>query len=108
MRTISLRLDAESDAMLRALCDRLNATQTDVVRKALELLASDATPTPGELGVELGLAGGFSSGGRGNAVGHSQAVKARLEERRRDQRPVTDAGRSPGKGGGRRPRATKP
>ena len=83
MRTISLRLDAESDAMLRTLCDRLNATQTDVVRQALELLASGVTPTPGELGVELGLVGGFSGGRRGDAADHSQAVKVRLAERRR-------------------------
>lgn len=95
MRTISLRLDAESDRMLRALCDRFEATQTDVVRKALESLANSATSTPGSLGLELGLVGAFASGSCGNAAGHSAAVKARLAERRRDERPAaTDENRS--------------
>ena len=89
MRTISLRLDDDLDATLRTLCDRLDATQTDVVRKALELLATSATPSPGALGLELGLIGAFESEGRGDAAGHSESVKARLLERRRDERAVT-------------------
>ena len=85
MRTISLRLDTEADAMLRALCERLNATQTEVVRRALEQLAGSATPTAGALGVELGLVGAFASGDRGNAADHSKVIKARLIARRRDE-----------------------
>ncbi|MBL0170544.1 MAG: hypothetical protein IPP90_07390 [Gemmatimonadaceae bacterium] len=44
MRTISLPLDAEADAMLRALCERLDVTQTEVVLRALVLLATNGTP----------------------------------------------------------------
>lgn len=110
MRTISLRLDAESDAILLALCDRLAATQTDVVRRALELLANSVTPTPGALGLELGLVGAFASGGRGNAAGHSAAIKALLAERRRDERPVVAAESRvrDAKGAKRSPRVPKP
>lgn len=108
MRTISLRLDSESDAMLMALCDRLSATQTDVVKQALELLASRATPTPAALGVELGLIGAFASGDHTNAQNHSAAVKARLTERRRnDERPtIRDA--VPARVAERPPRRPKP
>ena len=88
MRTISLRLDAESDGMLRALCDRLHTTQTDVVRQALELLANSESPTPDALGRELGLVGAFASGTRGNGAGHSAAVKARLADRQQERRPM--------------------
>jgi len=95
MRTISLRLDAESDAMLQGLCDRLDATQTDVVRQALEVLSDSVTPTPGVLGMELGLVGVFASGGRGNAAGHSDVVKARLAAQRRDEQRREEGPASP-------------
>lgn len=61
MRTISLRLVAESDVLLRILCERLDATQTDVIRRALGLLATDVTPTSASLGNELGLVRSFAS-----------------------------------------------
>ena len=86
MRTISLRLDADADALLRMLCERLHATQTDVIRQAIESLAAEGARTPGMLGAELGLPGFFTGDGSGSAVGHSAAVKARLADRRRDER----------------------
>jgi hypothetical protein len=93
MRTISLRLDTESDAMLVALCDRLGATQTDVIKKALELLAGEATPSPGALGLELGLIGAYAGGNSRNAELHSAAVKSRLIQRRgSDERPIEGGG----------------
>ena len=103
MRTISLRLDAASDALLRALCERLQATQTDVVRQALERLAHEITPTPGALGAELGLVGVFASGARDLGAGHSAAVKEKLVAQRvEQQRSAPDDAR------GKRPsRATK-
>lgn len=88
MRTISLRLDVDSDALLRTLCERLGATQTDVVRKALESLAGEGARTPGLLGLELGLPGFFAGSGADKAAGHSAAIKAKLAERQRDQRPA--------------------
>ena len=112
MRTISLRLDSESDALLRTLCERLGATQTDVIRTALDLLSKNVMPTPGSLGIELGLVGMFAGGGRGDGAGHSAAVKARLAERRRDERPAApDAAaksvKQPAKSSKRGPRASK-
>ncbi len=111
MRTISLRLDTELDKMLQALCDRLGATQTDVVKKALELLASTATPTPAALGVELGLVGTFASGNPRHAEQHSATIRARLAERRRDdERPaVSEApSRTGNRVAERAPRRPKP
>ena len=109
MRTISLRLDAESDGMLQALCDRLQATQTDVVRQALEFLAKSAVPTPEALGRELGLVGAFASGTRGNGAGHSAAVKARLAGKQQERRPVaTHAASGSAVRGKRARRVSKP
>ena len=103
MRTISLRLDAEADAMLRSLCERLDATQTEVVLRALVLLAGSATPAPGALGLELGLVGAFASGGRGHAAGHSEGVKAHLaakrEEEQRRNEPTTTTDKARGTNG---------
>ena len=108
MRTISLRLDTEADAVLRALCERLSATQSEVVRRALILLAGSATPTPGALGFELGLVGAFASGAGGTAAEHSKAIKARLVARRRDEQrpaePATTTGIPPRTEGPRRNR----
>lgn len=114
MRTISLRLDAEADAMLRGLCERLDVTQTEVVRRALALLASSAAPTPGSLGLELGLVGAFSSGGHGSAEAHSEGVKARLVAKRGDEQrsdepaPPGNTTRPDGTPRNRRPRRPTP
>ncbi len=86
MRTISLRLDADSDALLRSLCERMGVTQTDVIRKALNALSKTVTPTPASLATELGLVGLYAGGGESDAAGHSAAVKARLELRQRNER----------------------
>ena len=93
MRTISLRLDADSDALLRTLCARLGLTQTDVIRKALESLTVTAV-SPGMLGAELGLPGFFASGVSTNAADHSAAIKAKLAKHRSDQRLAPTAAHS--------------
>ena len=108
MRTISLRLDAETDAALATLCDRLGTTQTAVVKQALELLVGTATPSPGALGRELGLVGIHASGERDNAEQHSSALRARLVSRRReDERQPTLSSR-PARVAERAPRREKP
>ncbi len=86
MRTISLRLDDVSDALLGTLCERMDATQTDVIRKALEVLAKESAPSPAALARELGLVGLFASAGTDAAptrvaADHSAAVKSQLVAR---------------------------
>ena len=91
MRTVSFRLDADADALLRALCQQLGASQTDVIRRALQSLAGQGEQTPGTLGAELGLPGFFAGTGSGAALNHSTAVKTLLTNRRLDQRPANVA-----------------
>lgn len=82
MRTISIRLDDQSDAVLTAHCQRHGLTQTDAIKAAIEQLAAHAKPTPAELAAELGLIGGFSSAEGDLALNHSQRVKERLRAKR--------------------------
>lgn len=89
MRTISLRLDAATDAMLRSLCDRLNSTQTEVVRRALVLLAANEAPTPAAVAAELALVGAFASGDADRAGQHSQRLKQKLASTRAENERST-------------------
>ena len=82
MRTISIRLDDHTDAVLTAHCQRHGLTQTDAIKAAIELLAGRHKPTPAELAAELGLIGGFRSTEGDLARGHSQRVKERLRAKR--------------------------
>ena len=82
MRTISIRLDDQSDAVLTAHCQRHGLTQTDAIKAAIEQLAAHAKPTPAELAAELGLIGSFSSAEGDLALNHSQRVKERLRAKR--------------------------
>jgi hypothetical protein len=79
MRTISVRLDDRTDAVLTTYCERHGMTQTDAVKAAIEHLTQTGRPTPAELAEQLGLIGGFSSDGSSDlAAKHSQRVKERL------------------------------
>ncbi len=82
MRTISIRLDDRTDALLLAHCRRHGLTQTDVVKAAIEQLAGRHRRTPAELAAELGLIGGFRSVEGDLALNHSQRVKERLQAKR--------------------------
>ena len=89
MRTISVRLDDRTDALLAAICERDGITQTGALKAAIEHLAENRRPTPGELAIELGLVGAFHGGEGDLAANHSQRVKERLRAKReRDTLPV--------------------
>ncbi len=90
MRTISIRLDDRTDAVLCTYCERHGLTQTNAVKAAIECLAEAQRPTPSELAERLGLIGAFR-GAEGNlAAEHSQRVKGRLRAKRStEQLPVT-------------------
>lgn len=82
MRTISIRLDDHTDAVLTEHCRRHGLTQTDAIKTAIEQLAGQHRPTPAELAAELGLIGGFRSAEGDLAQNHSQRVKERLRAKR--------------------------
>lgn len=82
MRTISLRLDDHTDALLGALCERHGVTQTGAIKAAIEQLALSDKPTPAELAMQCGLIGGFRSTEGDLAQNHSQRVKERLRAKR--------------------------
>jgi hypothetical protein len=78
MRTISLRLDDHTNAILVTYCERHGLTQTDAVKAAIEQMAEAHRPTPAELAERFGLIGGFQSTEGDLAENHSQRVKERL------------------------------
>lgn len=85
MRTISIRLDDQTDLLLKAHCQRHGLTQSDAIKAAIELLACKHKPTPAELAAALGRIGGFRSGQGDLAANHSQRVKERLRAKRMRQ-----------------------
>jgi hypothetical protein len=118
MRTISLRLDDDHDALLSAYCRRHGLTQTEAIKSAIAALATGSSisvPTPAELAAELGLIGQVAGAGRAPglivaeatrfsaasstgpdsaaladvASDHALQIKQRLRERRaRDEMPA--------------------
>lgn len=82
MRTISIRLDDHTDAVLTTFCEQHGLTQTDAVKAAIEHLAGARRATPAELAAQLGLVGGFSSADGDLGANHSQRVKERLRAKR--------------------------
>ena len=88
MRTISVRLDDRTDALLAAICKRDSVTQTGALKAAITQLAYTPPATPAELAVAAGLIGAFRSDEGDLAVNHSQRVKERLRAKRlRDAMP---------------------
>lgn len=86
MRTISVRLDERTDALLRLHCEQHGLTQPDAIRAAIELMMKRHKATPAELAGQLGLIGCFGSGDGHLATEHSGQVKQRaLAKLRRDQ-----------------------
>jgi Ribbon-helix-helix protein, copG family len=89
MRTLSIRLDEETDATLAALCQRLGMTQTAAIKAALAQFAAQRRKTPGELAAELGLIGGFDSGLVDLSTNRKKYVRERLlAKRARDEEPA--------------------
>ncbi len=86
MRTISLRLDDTTDAVLLAYCQRHGLTQTRAVRDAIQHLVQvearqSVRPTPAELAEQFGLIGAFRSSEGDLGERHAAHLKARLRAR---------------------------
>jgi len=94
MRTISIRLDDHTDALLSNYCERHGLTQTNAVKAAIEHLADAHRPTPAELAERLGLIGAFRSAEGDLGAEHSARVKERLRAKRlAEQLPAPPARR---------------
>ncbi len=61
MRTLSVRLDSQTDALLRAFCARTGQTRSDTVKAGIAALAAQSE-SPAKLAEDLGLVGCFDSG----------------------------------------------
>lgn len=96
MRTVSVRLDDRTDALLAAICERDGLTQTGALKAAIAQLADQPRSTPAELAATAGLIGAFRSEEGDLATNHSQRVKERLRAKRlRDTRPNPPAEDAP-------------
>ncbi len=95
MRTISIRLDDHTDALLTEHCRRHGLTQTSAIKNAIEQMAGLQKPSPAQLAAELGLIGGFQSTEGDLSVHHSLRAEERLRAKRAsDSVPVTPNRRS--------------
>lgn len=81
MRTISVRLDDDADAQLRAVCQRTGMSQTEAVKAGIAALAERPTPTLHALAKEMGLIGAFDSGVGDLGKNHSKYIKEKLARR---------------------------
>jgi hypothetical protein len=82
MRTLSVRLDDQTDALLRAFCARTGQTQSDAVKAGIAALAA-RSETPAQLAEDLGLVGCFDSGVGDLGRNHSQRLREKLAGKRR-------------------------
>lgn len=77
MRTLSVRLDDQTDALLRAFCTRTGQTQSDAVKAGIAALAAQSE-SPAKLAADLGLVGCFDSGIGDLGRNHSQRLREKL------------------------------
>ncbi len=82
MRTLSVRLDDQTDSLLRAFCARTGQTQSEVVKMSIAALAAQSE-SPARLAEDLGLVSCFDSGVGDLGRNHSQRLRAKLAGKRR-------------------------
>jgi hypothetical protein len=82
MRTLSVRLDDQTDALLRAYCARTGRSQTEAVKSGIAALAETAV-TPGKLAESLGLVACFDSQVGDLGRNHSQRLREKLTSAKR-------------------------
>lgn len=82
MRTLSLRLDDQTDALLRAYCARTGVSQTEAVKSGIVALAAMAS-SPVQLAESLDLIGCFDSGVGDLGRNHSRRLREKLTASKR-------------------------
>jgi hypothetical protein len=82
MRTLSVRLNDQTDALLRAFCACTGQTQSDTVKAGIAALAAQ-NESPARLAEDLGLVGCFDSGVSDLGRNHSQRLREKLAGKRR-------------------------
>lgn len=77
MRTLSVRLDDQTDALLRSFCARTGQTQSETVKAGIAAIAA-RVDSPAQLAQDLGLVGCFDSGVGDLGRNHSQRLRENL------------------------------
>lgn len=77
MRTLSVHLDDQTDALLPVFCARTGQTQSDAVKAGIAALAAQ-TESPAKLAENLGLVGCFNSEICDLGRNHSQRLREKL------------------------------
>lgn len=85
MRTLSVRLDDQTDALLRMFCSRTGMNQTDAIKSGIATLAQQpaAVASPAQLADSLGLIGCFASETGDLGREHSQRLREKLARKHR-------------------------
>ncbi len=82
MRILSVRLDEQTDALLRAYCARTGVTQTEAIKSGIAALSRQSV-SPAELAESLDLVGCFDSGKGDLGRDHSRHLREKLAARAR-------------------------
>ena len=83
MRTLSVRLDDQTDALLRAVCVRTGLTHTEAIKTAIATLAERNSASPAQLAESLELIGCFDSGVGDLGRHHSYYLRDKLAAKRK-------------------------
>lgn len=85
-RTISVRLDPETDAKLRLICERTGLSQSAAIKAGIALLAErPPVKRPADLAREMGLIGAVRIGVGDLGKNHSRYIKEKLARQHRSR-----------------------
>lgn len=83
MHTLSVRLDDQTEGLLRAFCARTGLSKTEAVKAGIAALAAKSPSTsPADLAESLGLVGCCDSGAGDLGRNHSQRLREKLAGQR--------------------------
>jgi hypothetical protein len=85
MRTISIRLDEQTDALLQMYCGLTGMSQTEVISAGIARMTTE-TPSSVALAEQLGLIGCFDGASGDLGRNHAQRVREKLVKKQRAKR----------------------